>query len=115
MKPILVIAGEASGDLHGAEVLRALRARRPDLRFIGVGGSLMTPFLDRKLADVQDLAVVGFIEVIRHLPQLARLYGTILKAAREEGIGDALLIDYPGFNIRLARALRRRMPGVRLH
>ena len=115
MKPILVIAGEASGDLHGAEILRALRARRPELRLIGVGGSLMTPFLDRKLADVQDLAVVGFVEVIRHLPQLRRLFSTILAAAREEGIGGALLIDYPGFNIRLAKALRKAMPEVRLH
>lgn len=115
MKPILVIAGEASGDLHGAEILRALRARRPDLRFIGVGGGLMTPFLDRKLADVQDLAVVGFVEVIRHLPRLRRLFKQILAAAREEGIGSALLIDYPGFNIRLARALREAMPEVRLH
>ena len=115
MKPILVIAGEASGDLHGAEVLRALRARRPDLRFVGVGGSLMTPFLDRKLADVQDLAVVGFVEVIRHLPRLRRLFAEILAAARAEGIGSALLIDYPGFNIRLARALRKAMPEVRLH
>ena len=114
MKPILVIAGEASGALHGAELLRALRARRPDLRFVGVGGSLMTPFLDRKLADVQDLAVVGFVEVIRHLPRLRRLFKEILAAAAEEGIGTALLIDYPGFNIRLAKALRKAMPQVRL-
>jgi lipid-A-disaccharide synthase len=114
MKPILVIAGEASGDLHGAEILRALRARRPDLRFVGVGGSLMTPFLDRKLADVQDLAVVGLVEVVRHLPRLRRLFQEILAAAAEEGIGTALLIDYPGFNVRLAKALRKAMPQVRL-
>lgn len=115
MKPILVIAGEASGDLHGAEILRALRERRPDLRLVGVGGSLMTPLLDRKLADVRDLAVVGFVEVIRHLPRLRRLFWEILAMAAEEGIGAALLIDYPGFNIRLAKALRKAMPDTRLH
>jgi len=115
MKPILVIAGEASGDLHGAEILRALKARCPEARIIGVGGSLMTPFLDRKLADVEDLAVVGFIEVVRHLPRLRRLFKEILAAAAEEGIGGALLIDYPGFNMRLAKALRRTMPGIGLH
>ena len=115
MKPILVIAGEASGDLHGAEILRELRARRPDLRLIGVGGSLMTPFLDRKLADVQDLAVVGLVEVIRHLPRLRRLFAQIMRVAAEEDIGGALLLDYPGFNIRLAKALRQAMPKVRLH
>ena len=112
---LLVIAGEDSGDLHGAELLRELKARRPDLRIIGVGGPRMTPFLDRKLADVKDLAVVGFIEVIRHLPRLNRLFKQILAAAQEEGISAALLIDYPGFNLRLAKALRRQMPGVKLH
>ena len=112
---LLVIAGEDSGDLHGAELLRELKARRPDLRIVGVGGPRMTPYLDRKLADVQDLAVVGFVEVIRHLPRLNRLFKAILAAAKEEAISDALLIDYPGFNLRLAKALRRDLPAVRLH
>jgi lipid-A-disaccharide synthase len=53
--------------------------------------------------------------VIRHLPQLRRLFGAILAAAREEDIGGVLLIDYPGFNMRLAKALRKAMPAVRLH
>jgi lipid-A-disaccharide synthase len=114
-KTLLVIAGEDSGDLHGAELLRELKARRPDLRIIGVGGPRMTPYLDRKLADVKDLAVVGFIEVIKHLPQLTRLKTLILAAAHEEGISGALLIDYPGFNLSLAKALRKQMPGVKLH
>ena len=112
---LLVIAGEDSGDLHGAELLRELKVRRPDLRIIGVGGPRMTPYLDRKLADVKDLAVVGFIEVIKHLPHLNRLFKQILAAAQEEGISAALLIDYPGFNLRLAKALRIQMPAVKLH
>lgn len=112
---LLVIAGEDSGDLHGAELLRELKARRPQLRIIGVGGPRMTPFLDRKLADVKDLAVVGFVEVIKHLPRLNRLFKQILAAAREEGISAALLIDYPGFNLRLAKALRKQLPAVKLH
>jgi lipid-A-disaccharide synthase len=112
---LLVLAGEDSGDLHGAELLRELKARRPDLRIIGVGGPRMTPLLDRKLADVKDLAVVGFLEVIRHLPRLNRLFKRILEVAAEEHIAAALLIDYPGFNLRLARALRRQLPEVKLH
>ncbi|MDR3683619.1 MAG: lipid-A-disaccharide synthase [Geothrix sp.] len=115
MKPLLVIAGEASGDLHGAEILKELCELRPDLRIIGVGGSLMTPYLDRKLADVRDLGVVGFVEVLKHLPQLRRLFKTIEDVAREEGVGTVLFIDYPGFNLRLAKALRRSLPGLRLH
>jgi len=112
---LLVIAGEDSGDLHGAELLRELKARRPDLRIIGVGGPRMSPFLDRKLADVKDLAVVGFVEVIKHLPRLNRLFKQILAAAQEEHIAGALLIDYPGFNLRLAKALRKQLPAVSLH
>lgn len=112
---LLVIAGEDSGDLHGAELLRELKARRPEVRVVGVGGPRMTPFLDRKLADVKDLAVVGFFEVIKHLPRLNRLFKEILAAAREEGISGALLIDYPGFNLRLAKALRQQLPAVKLH
>jgi lipid-A-disaccharide synthase len=114
-RTLLVVAGEDSGDLHGAELLRELKARDPGLRVIGVGGPRMTPFLDRKLADVKDLAVVGFFEVIKHLPQLTRLKKLILTAAREESITGALLIDYPGFNLNLAKALRKQMPGVKLH
>jgi lipid-A-disaccharide synthase len=112
---LLVVAGEDSGDLHGAELLRELKARRPDLRLVGIGGPRMTPFLDRKLADVKDLAVVGFVEVIKHLPRLNRLFKQILAVAQEEHIGGALLIDYPGFNLRLARALRKQLPAVTLH
>ena len=112
---LLVVAGEDSGDLHGAELLRELKARRPDLRLIGVGGPRMTPYLDRKLADVKDLAVVGFFEVIKHLPQLNRLFKEILAAAREEDIASVLLIDYPGFNLRLAKALRQQRPAGKLH
>ena len=112
---LLVIAGEASGDLHGTELLRELKARRPNLRIIGIGGDGMAPFLDRQLAHVKDLGVVGFIEVIQHLPSLNQLFNRILEVAQEEHIKAALFIDYPGFNLRLAKALRKAMPAVKLH
>jgi lipid-A-disaccharide synthase len=115
MKPLLVVAGEASGDLHGAELLRELKARRPELRIIGVGGAGMTPFLDRKLADVRELGVVGFVEVLRHIPRLLALKREILRVAEEEEVGAALLIDYQSFNLNLAKSLRKARPGTRLH
>lgn len=115
MKPLLVVAGEASGDLHGAAILRALKAQCPQLRVVGTGGEAMSPLLDRKLADVKDLAVVGFVEVVKHLPALLRLKKEILKVAKEEGIGAALFIDYQDFNLNLAKTFRRQMSGVRLH
>jgi len=118
LKAVLVVAGEASGDLHGTEILKALKALKemqPDLRIIGIGGEGMSPFLDRKLADVRDLGVVGFVEVIRHYPALRRLYNQILQVVEEEDIGAVLTIDYPGFNLKLAKELRRTRPGIRLH
>lgn len=115
MKPLLVVAGEASGDLHGGELLRELKARRPYLRIIGVGGEAMSPYLDRKLADIKELGVVGILEVLTNIPKLMRLKRQILEAARSEGIGAALLIDYKEFNLSLAKSLRKAMPGVRLH
>jgi lipid-A-disaccharide synthase len=115
MDTLLVVAGEASGDLHGAEILAALKKMRPDIRVVGVGGSGMGPFMDRKLADVSDLGVMGFFEVARHLPQILKLEGRILEMAEEENARMALLIDYQSFNLRLAKALRKRRPRMRLH
>lgn len=114
MTTLLVVAGEASGDLHGAELLQALKARRPDLRIIGVGGDRMAPHMDRMLAHVRDIGVVGFIEVIKHLPQLNRLFKQVLAAVEEEDAQAALFIDYPGFNLRLAKALREQRPAMKL-
>jgi lipid-A-disaccharide synthase len=112
---LLVIAGEASGDLHGAEILRALKALRPDLRIVGVGGGRMTPYLDLKLADVSDLGVVGFVEPLVKLPRLLALRRRILEVARAEGIHTVLTIDYPGFNFSLGAALKAQDPALRLH
>jgi len=75
----------------------------------------MAPPLDRQLAHVKDLGVVGFIEVIKHLPALNRLFKLILESAKEESIEAALFIDYPGLNLRLAKSLRGSMPAVKLH
>ena len=73
---------------------------------VGIGGDRMAPHLDRRLAHVKDLGVVGFVEVLKHLPALNRLFKQVVAAAREERVAAALFIDYPGFNLRLARALR---------
>jgi lipid-A-disaccharide synthase len=112
---LLVVAGEASGDLHGAEILAALKRLRPRLRIVGVGGPKMGPFMDKVLADVSDLGVIGFFEVIRHLPRILKLERRLLELAEEENIGAALLIDYQSFNLRLAKTLRKRRPQTRLH
>ncbi|MDR2561725.1 MAG: lipid-A-disaccharide synthase [Holophagales bacterium] len=115
MTTVLVVAGEASGDLHGAEILSALKRLCPSLCVVGVGGAKMSPFLDKKLADASDLGVVGFFEVLRHLPKILKLERAILRAAESEDASMALLIDYQSFNLRLAKALRKKKPSMRLH
>ncbi len=115
MKPLLVVAGEASGDLHGGEILRHIKERCPDQPIWGVGGQHMTPFLDRKLADVSDLGVMGLVEPLLKIPQLLNLRRQMVREVRDAGIRHVLTIDYPGFNLSLAKLLRAECPDIRLH
>jgi lipid-A-disaccharide synthase len=104
---IVVVAGEASGDVHGAALGRALTALVPDVRLVGMGGPLMAAAGVRLLADVRDTAVIGFSEVIRRLPAVRRAYRGLRALLRDERPSAVVLIDFPGMNLRLARAARR--------
>ncbi|HEX6590176.1 MAG TPA: lipid-A-disaccharide synthase [Longimicrobiales bacterium] len=101
---ILLAAGEPSGDLHGAGVARALRARWPDARLFGLGGPRMAAEGVELLADFEDLAVMGFVEVASRLPYFIRLMGVVRREMNARGTQLVIPIDYPGFNLRLARA-----------
>lgn len=105
---ILLLAGEASGDAHGAEVARALRARLPNVRLVGLGGPRMEAEGVELLAGLDELAVMGFVEVVRHLGFFRRLLRRV-EDLMESGTVDLVLpIDYPGFNLRAARAAHAR-------
>lgn len=101
---ILLAAGEPSGDLHGAGVARALRARWPHARLFGLGGPRMAAEGVELLADFEDLAVMGFVEVASRLPYFIRLMGVVRREMKSRGAELVIPIDYPGFNLRLARA-----------
>ncbi|HEX9107283.1 MAG TPA: lipid-A-disaccharide synthase [Longimicrobiales bacterium] len=103
---ILLSAGEPSGDLHGSAVARALKARWPDARLFGLGGPLMAAAGVELLADFHDLAVMGFAEVASRIPFFLRLLGRLKEEMRARGTRLVLPIDYPGFNMRLAKAAR---------
>lgn len=100
-------AGEASGDLHGAAVVRALRKRFPGVRLLGLGGSRMAAEGVELFADLSELAIMGFTEVVRHLPRILRLERRVRAALASERVDLIIPIDYPGFNLRLARHARR--------
>ncbi|HXX29440.1 MAG TPA: lipid-A-disaccharide synthase [Myxococcaceae bacterium] len=102
---ILVVAGEASGDLLAAEVLGAMRARRPDLRAFGMGGPRLAGAGLERLFDAAELSVMGFTEVLPRLPRIWRVFRGLLAAARSRRPEAAVLVDIPDFNLRLARRL----------
>ena len=105
---IFISAGEESGDLHGAALARALRERFPDARLVGLGGARMQAQGVRLLAGLNELAVMGFVEVLRHLPFFIELRKRVFAALASEGVDLVIPIDYPGFNLRLARHARER-------
>jgi lipid-A-disaccharide synthase len=108
---LFLSAGEPSGDLHGAAVARALRRRWPDARLLGLAGPRMQAEGVEPIVPFDRLAVMGFVEVIRHLPFFVGLMRRSMAAIEREGVDLVLPIDYPGFNLRLAaRASARSVP-----
>lgn len=105
---VLMLAGEESGDLHGSAVARALKAARPDLRLVGLGGKRMEAAGVQLLATVDELAVMGFAEVLHRLPFFWRLESRLIRLLDREDVGLVIPIDYPGLNLRVARAARKR-------
>jgi lipid-A-disaccharide synthase len=110
---LLLVAGEASGDSHGAELIHALKEERPDVRIIGVGGPKMAAAGQEQLFDLSAHAVVGLTQVLRHYFKFRSFFQRVVTLARKECPQAAVLIDYPGFNLRLAARLRREVPGSR--
>lgn len=104
---VFLSAGEASGDLHGAAVARALRLQFPAVRLLGLGGSRMAGEGVELFADLSELAIMGFTEVVRHLPRILRLERRVHAGLARERVDLVIPIDYPGFNLRLARHARR--------
>lgn len=104
---LCVIAGEASGDLHAAHLIRELRKLEPDLRLFGTGGAGLRGEGMDVIADVEELGIVGLFNVLRHLPMFFRLRDQIVERVRAEQPDAVLLVDFPDFNLRVAKRLRR--------
>ena len=104
MREILILAGEASGDLHGAKLAERLRLVRPDLALVGTGGERMAQAGVTLLAQAE--GGVGFVEVIRHLPRHWRLLNALRTRFAKGNVALVILIDYPGFNMRVAAAAK---------
>lgn len=105
---LLVVAGEHSGDEHAAELVRELRRARPNFGIAAVGGEQLQRAGAELLFDLTASSVVGLVEVLRHYRFFKRLFEAILTWIEEHRPRAVCLVDYPGFNLRLARALRER-------
>ena len=107
-----MLAGEPSGDLHGAALARSLRAKWPRARLLGTGGERMAAAGVECMAGLDQLAVMGFAEVVRHLGFFRRLMHRVREAMHRHAVDLVIPIDYPGFNLRVARYARR--AGIRV-
>jgi len=107
-KSILIVAGEVSGDLHAAKVVRAVKERAPDTVFWGIGGDDMRAEGVELLEHTDQMSVMGLAEVLKHYRFLKSVFDKILDEVDCRKPDAALLVDYPGFNLRLAAELKKR-------
>ncbi len=103
---VMILAGEASGDLHGSRLVTAMLRRRPELSFSGMGGRELAAAGVTLLFDSKKIAVVGLAEVISHLPDILAARKILRNAMRTERPALLILIDFPDFNLMLAKYAR---------
>lgn len=111
---LMIVAGEPSGDAHAASLVRALREASPRTEFelFGATGPLMRAAGVETIVNSDELAIMGILEVGRVFPKFLRAYGDLKRAAAERKPDAVVLVDWPEFNLRLAKAVHRR--GVRV-
>jgi lipid-A-disaccharide synthase len=115
MKTLYFVAGEASGDTHGAALMAALREVQPDLRFVGRGGPRMKQLAGGEFNDWSEASsVLGLWEVLKQYGYFRKQFAAALEEVRTQKPDAVVLIDYPGFNLRLARALRARDAALKI-
>lgn len=111
-KRIMIVAGEASGDLHGANLVKELRRLDPNLSFVGIGGSRMREAGVTTVEDAARMAVVGLVEVIAHFDVIYRAFTALKRILANDPPDLLILIDYPDFNLRIAKIAKAR--GVKV-
>ena len=109
-----LIAGEASGDLHGSNLMKALRAKDPQAVFVGLGGDKMRAQGCDIRVDYRDMAYMGFVAVIANLHKVRRNMRTAQQALLAEQPDTLILIDYPSFNLRIAKFCHKHLPNTRI-
>ena len=109
-----IIAGEASGDLHGSNLMKALRAKDPQALFVGLGGDKMRAEGCDIRVDYREMAYMGFVAVIANLHKVRRNMRIAQQAILAEKPDTLILIDYPSFNLRIAKFCHQHLPNTRI-
>lgn len=104
---LMIITGEISGDLIGASLIRELKKFDADLKIFGIGGDKMREQGMNILYHINKMAFLGFTEVVKHLPLIKKVQADLLAVAKKEEIKNVVLIDYPGFNLSIAKKLKK--------
>jgi lipid-A-disaccharide synthase len=104
---VMMVAGEASGDLHGSEVVRELKRRVPAMEIFGIGGDKMQKEGMKLTYHVREMSFMGFVEVLKHLPLIRSVERTLEQLLIFKRPDVVVLIDYPGFNLRFARTVKK--------
>jgi lipid-A-disaccharide synthase len=104
---IFIIAGEESGDIHGAKLVHEIKKLNPSAKFIGHGGDKMKVVGVEIIEHISNLSLVGFTEVVKHLPYIHRVMKNTLRQIKNTQPSRIILIDYPGFNLNLAKKIQK--------
>jgi lipid-A-disaccharide synthase len=113
-KNVLMVAGEASGDLHGASLIRELKKLDSSLKIFGIGGDKMKTEGMELIYHIDKMAFLGFVEVIKHLPFIKKVQRDLVDEVTKRKVSEVVLIDYPGFNLSIAKKLKQLEPKVKL-
>jgi lipid-A-disaccharide synthase len=103
---VLMIAGEASGDLHGASLIRELKKLDGSLKIFGIGGNKMQTEGMELIYHIDKMSFLGFIEVVKHLPFIKKVQSELIENVKKLNVEEVIFIDYPGFNLNFAKKLK---------
>jgi len=107
-KRIMIIAGESSGDFHSALLIQALKEINPDLNICGMGGERMRQAGAEILFDIRELSIIGFTGVLTNFTKIQRRFNQLLAKIDQLRPEAVILVDYPGFNLKLAKEVKKR-------
>ena len=104
----MIIAGESSGDFHSSSLIHALKKINPDIEICGIGGEKMRQAGAKIYFDICELSIIGFTDVLKNLKQIKHVFNNLLKEIDTQPPDAVVLVDYPGFNLKLAREVKKR-------